>query len=111
MPLKFCPKCKSIMVLAKINGKSVYRCPKCGYVEEVDPSSKHVERMVIERKASDDPIVLEDAGSSLPKIKAYCPKCGNDEAYYWVQQTRAADEPPTRFYRCTRCGYSWREYE
>ncbi|MEM4865380.1 MAG: hypothetical protein QXY09_02690 [Acidilobaceae archaeon] len=25
-------------------------------------------------------------------------------------QTRAADEPPTRFYRCTKCGYTWREY-
>jgi len=25
-------------------------------------------------------------------------------------QTRAADEPPTRFYRCTKCGHTWREY-
>jgi len=40
-----------------------------------------------------------------------CPKCGHNEAYYWFMQTRAADEPPTRFYKCTRCGYVWREYE
>ncbi|MCD6114052.1 MAG: transcription factor S, partial [Thermoprotei archaeon] len=40
-----------------------------------------------------------------------CPKCGNREAYVWMMQTRAADEPPTRFYRCTKCGYTWREYE
>jgi len=111
MPLKFCPKCRSVMMPVKMNGKTVYRCPKCGYVEDIDPSTKHVDRMIIEKKANDDPIVIEAQESSLPKIKAYCPKCGNDEAYYWVQQTRAADEPPTRFYRCTRCGYSWREYE
>ncbi|RLG10996.1 MAG: transcription factor S, partial [Thaumarchaeota archaeon] len=40
-----------------------------------------------------------------------CPKCGNREAYYWAVQTRSADEPMTRFFRCTKCGYTWREYD
>ncbi|MBI2112883.1 transcription factor S, partial [Candidatus Woesearchaeota archaeon] len=26
------------------------------------------------------------------------------------QQTRGADEPETRFFRCTKCNYTWREY-
>jgi DNA-directed RNA polymerase, subunit M/Transcription elongation factor TFIIS len=50
--------------------------------------------------------------SKLPVSKEVtCPKCGNHEAYYWMIQTRAADEPPTRFYKCVKCGHTWREYE
>jgi DNA-directed RNA polymerase subunit M len=25
-------------------------------------------------------------------------------------QTRGIDESMTQFYRCTRCGYTWRDY-
>ena len=25
-------------------------------------------------------------------------------------QTRSADEPTTRFYRCQKCKFTWREY-
>ncbi|WP_143701292.1 transcription factor S [Vulcanisaeta thermophila] len=110
MALKFCPKCHSIMTLTKVNGRSIWKCPKCGYEEEVNPTSRLVERTVTKR--DDKPIVLTKTGDeALPKVKARCPKCGYEEAYFWVQQTRAADEPPTRFYKCVRCGYVWREYE
>ncbi len=44
------------------------------------------------------------------KTRVKCPKCGNMEAYVWIEQTRAADEPPTKIYKCTKCGYMWREY-
>ena len=46
---------------------------------------------------------------SLPETEAECPQCGNDKAYYWLVQTRAADEPETRFFRCTKCKKVWRE--
>jgi len=39
-----------------------------------------------------------------------CPKCGHQGAHWMLQQTRAADEPETRFYICPKCGYRWREY-
>ena len=45
-----------------------------------------------------------------PKIKIECSKCKNKVAYYWTQQTRGADEPETRFFKCTKCNYTWREY-
>ena len=45
-----------------------------------------------------------------PKIKAKCEKCANTIAYYWTQQTRGADEPETRFFKCSKCNYTWREY-
>lgn len=46
-----------------------------------------------------------------PKTRAECAKCGNKEAFYWFVQTRASDEPPTKFFRCTKCSYTWREYQ
>lgn len=45
-----------------------------------------------------------------PKIKITCDKCGNKSAYFWTQQTRGADEPETRFFKCTKCNHTWREY-
>jgi len=64
------------------------------------------------QEAKRDIVVMDkDEGiAELPKTKMMCPKCDNVEAYWWMQQTRAADEPPTIFYRCTKCGYSWRSY-
>ena len=39
-----------------------------------------------------------------------CESCGHDEAVWWMFQTRSADEPTTRFYRCQKCKYTWRDY-
>jgi len=30
---------------------------------------------------------------------------------WWMEQTRASDEPPTRFYECTECGNVHKEYD
>ncbi|MBS3055577.1 MAG: hypothetical protein J4452_03755 [Candidatus Aenigmarchaeota archaeon] len=46
----------------------------------------------------------------LPKTHIVCPNCEHGEAAWWMQQTRSADEPPTLFYKCIKCGYGWRSY-
>jgi len=45
-----------------------------------------------------------------PIVEERCEKCSNKEAYFWTIQTRAADEAETRFFKCTKCNYTWREY-
>jgi len=110
MSLRFCPRCRTLMRPVKTQNGNVLKCPKCGYEESAVGQSLSV-RTVIGRKPTDTPIIIKEESTNLPKTRAICPKCGNEEAYYWIQQTRAADEPPTRFYRCTRCGHTWREYE
>ncbi|MFW5919243.1 MAG: RPA12/RPB9/RPC11 RNA polymerase family protein, partial [Halanaeroarchaeum sp.] len=45
-----------------------------------------------------------------PTADERCPECGNDEAWYTIKQTGSADEPPTRFFKCTECGARWRGY-
>jgi DNA-directed RNA polymerase subunit M len=55
--------------------------------------------------------VLEDNEEIMPKTDAVCPDCGHHEAYWHIRQIRAADEAPTRIYRCVKCKHTWRESE
>ncbi len=115
--LRFCPRCGSLMTPRRENGKLVWVCPSCGYREEAGGNpglgSLVVLRQKIEHSEKERIIVVDKSASTanLPKTRATCPRCGYHEAYYWVVQTRRADEPPTRFYKCARCGYVWREYD
>jgi len=109
--MKFCPKCGSLMKIEEIRGKKYFVCPNCGYKEEAKR-----EKLVLGEKVLKDEskkVVVFGKGEELeqlPITKVTCPKCGNDEAYWWVQQTRSSDEPPTTFYKCKKCGYTWRSY-
>jgi len=44
-------------------------------------------------------------------VREICPKCGHDRASYELLQTRIADEAPTRFFTCEKCGHKWRGYD
>ena len=52
----------------------------------------------------------DEGEDTNPTTKIDCEKCGHDEAVAWMFQTRSADEPTTRFYRCQKCKYTWRDY-
>lgn len=99
----FCPKCKSIMMPS--DGK--YICMSCGYTQNMGGKE---ERKVEYKTEKKEIAVISDDSTALPTTKIECPKCGNLKAYWRLEQTRAADEPPTRIYRCTKCGHTWREY-
>ncbi len=105
------------MIPKREGDKLVYRCPKCGYQEVVEAKGKNsgmkVLATTIKHSEKERLVVITQSFEEklLPKTRVQCPRCGHDEAYYWVVQTRRADEPPTRFYKCTRCGYVWREYD
>ena len=103
----FCPKCGSILRLKEENGKRFMAC-SCGFVDRKGESGKIKEAV----RSSDRKIevVEEERENILPKTKASCPKCGHDTAYYWLVQTRAGDEPETKFLKCEKCKRVWREY-
>lgn len=81
------------------------KCRKCGH-----ESKKRAEMKSTKIQEKKDIVVIEKDESTLPTIERACPQCGNERAYFWLIQTRASDEPPTRFFRCTRCRHTWREY-
>lgn len=108
MQIKFCPKCGTKLQLKRGKNSLLYSCPKCGYEECISSIIKNLETtrrsgaVKVIRKATDLNL--------LPVTSTTCPKCGNKEAYWWMLQTRGADESATQFFKCTKCGYTWREY-
>lgn len=51
----------------------------------------------------------EDAARAVDET-IECPECENKGVYWWLQQTRAGDEPETKFLKCKNCGHTWRDY-
>lgn len=109
----FCPQCGTILRPREKGGKKTLWC-SCGFATELKkakeepslPSNETPENPKTETRRLD---IVEEI-ETHPKIKITCAECGHKEAYYWTQQTRGADEPETRFFKCTKCKYTWREY-
>ncbi len=74
MAIKFCPRCGSMMKPYKSGNRVVWKCPKCGYVEDASTAVSLIEKTV------------------------YTPR--------ELRFKRLMDHE-----WCTRCGYTWREYE
>lgn len=82
-----------------------FACNKCGYEQEKKGSN-----IVVSKQRKKDVVVLEGKIDILPKTRVECPKCNHNEAFWVLRQTRASDEPETRIFTCTKCGYTWRAY-
>jgi DNA-directed RNA polymerase subunit M len=87
-------------------------CTRCGLKKKIDDNNA-LTLVEKKRKQKKEVLVLgEDKDiSTLPVTRAECSQCKNMEAQWWLIQTRSADEPETRFLRCTKCKYTWREYD
>ncbi|MBI4983340.1 transcription factor S [Candidatus Woesearchaeota archaeon] len=101
----FCPKCGSILRPKEKGGKKILYC-SCGFSKSPEGEAAEIR----ERVDTGKKIEVIETVEIHPKIKITCEKCSNNIAYYWTQQTRGADEPETRFFKCTKCKHIWREY-
>ena len=113
--MEFCPKCGmrlGLVPTGKTASRFSLKCPNCNY----ELRSKKTSPVIVKKieKPTVEPVVVigekEAKIKTLPTEKVECPKCGNLEAYVWLVQTRGADESSTQFFRCTKCGSTWREY-
>ncbi len=96
----------------KKDGNVKLVCRRCGRNEKITEQSFRISEK-IEHDVTRDEIPVVDENSkiqALPTTKIECPKCEHDTAEWWTMQTRSSDEPETRFYRCLKCRYTWREY-
>ncbi len=106
--IEFCQKCNSIMIPVK-KGKNTYlKCRNCGSERRTGVKSLKIMESV---KKKEGVTVLEKDITPLPLTEKLCPKCSHPRSHWWLQQTRTADEPPTQFFRCEKCKYTWREYK
>lgn len=97
--MEFCPKCGSVII-----GKN---CARCDYKSEKEIKLESSQKMDPKKEIV---IVNEGNNEVNPIIKMICPKCKHNEAFFWTKQTRSSDEAETKFYKCTKCRHTWREY-
>jgi transcription factor S len=108
--MEFCG-CGGLLVPQKSGSKVVLVCRKCGKKKSPKEKDFKISAYNAEKKGK---IIVVDKKANvdvLPKTNVNCPKCDYKEAHWWMQQMRAADEAPTRFFKCIKCGNVWREYE
>ena len=106
--MDFCPKCESRL---KKNSGGLLSCPKCKFVKA--GAVKEGEKKLDETNS--EFLVMDESDLSKAKglestVPIDCEKCHNKEGVSWTFQTRSADEPETKFYRCTKCNHTWRDY-
>lgn len=107
--MRFCPDCGAR--LSSGSGETA-ACPKCG--KQVRGGAEKARRQEVLKKPSGSDASLkvmdEESVETLPTISITCPSCDNNEAVWWMLQTRSADEATTQFFRCTKCNHTWRNY-
>ena len=101
--MEFCLKCGSVLIAA---GKD-FKCARCNYKSK---SKVKIETSESIETAPEIGVITDKDTDVFPVTNCNCSKCGNKEAYFWTSQTRAGDEAETRFFRCTKCKHTWREY-
>lgn len=107
--MDFCPKCGSIMVPTKRERKLVLLCSSCQETLDMQEDGK-IKEVVDKKEKEIELIDSSKEDDTLPLTDAECPKCKNEKAHYWTVQTRAGDEPETKFLKCSDCKHVWRDY-
>jgi len=84
----------------------LFICRKCGFEKKKQGST-----IVVSKQTQKEVTIIEDKEKTtvLPRTRITCPKCEHNEAFWILRQMRGSDEPESRFYTCTKCGYKWRE--
>ncbi|MHB1908115.1 MAG: transcription factor S [Nitrososphaerales archaeon] len=110
--MKFCPKCGTRLKFKAQKPRSLLFCEKCGFSENAGSGASMADVTVPEDSATEIKVVgeKEEKIQTMPTTNVECPKCGHGTAFWWFVQTRSGDEPPTQFFRCQKCGHTWRQY-
>ena len=103
----FCPKCGSILIPKRDGTKKMLVC-SCGY-RTGDVEQAKIKETVPKPEKEVEVVDANDM-HTLPLTDVECEKCGHKKAYFWTMQTRAGDEPETKFLRCEKCSHTWRDY-
>ena len=108
--MQFCDDCGTMMV--SLDGAMVCTNDDCGARAEQD--AERAAAFVSTESQTDGDVIETEAGANFEgkptATDVTCEECGNAEAWYTIKQTGSADEPPTRFFKCTDCGHRWRGY-
>ena len=112
--MDYCPKCgKRMILLKKKNARTVtliLSCPECRY--EKQATRPHWTIKPINSNRRENLIILgkkEQKLRATPTIIRHCPKCKNNKAYAWLVHLGRLEQSSIQFFRCTKCGQTFRE--
>ncbi len=101
--MEFCPRCGAVLIQKRKNDG----CIRCNYSSKSRVKLKTSEKMNEKKEVA----VIRDKDVEIyPIIDSECKKCKHNKVYFWTMQTRATDEAETKFFKCTKCEFTWREY-
>ena len=101
--MEFCPECGAVLIQKRKNDG----CPRCDYSKKGRVKLTSSEKIDGNKEIA---VVSKKDTQTFPIITEKCKKCGNEKAYFWTVQTRSGDEAETKFFKCTKCENTWREY-
>ena len=101
--MEFCPKCGAVLIQKRKN----IGCARCNYSSKEKVKLKASEKIEEKKKIE---VIKEKDSQVFPIVAEECKKCKNKESYFWTVQTRSGDEAETKFFKCTKCDHTWREY-
>ena len=101
--MEFCPKCGAVLIQKTKNAG----CPRCNYSSKGKVKLNASETIGEKKSVA---VVSKKAPQTNPIVDEKCKRCDNDKAYFWTLQTRSSDEAETKFFKCTKCDHTWREY-
>lgn len=107
MPIKFCPKCKRMLVPLKEGGKLIVRSGNCDFSEEINDKEILGASEKIKQKES----VGKGVSSEKDSFATYdnlCKKCGYDKAQVLDMGVFYSDEDNLILLKCGKCGFSER---
>ena len=113
--MDFCPECGTRLAIKREQNEErvsvALNCSKCGYSQPIESEESIKQKNALNSTHEIVTVISEEEAKlrTMPTLKIECPKCENGEAYWWMVQTRSADESPTQFFRCTKCNHTWRE--
>jgi len=108
--MQFCDECGSMM----LSRDGVMVCTDESCQAETARDEALAAQFESTTAQTDADVIETEAGANFEgkptATDVVCESCGHDEAWYTIKQTGAADEPPTRFFKCKECGRRWRGY-
>jgi transcription factor S len=114
--MEFCNDCGSRLKPVKIRSGNqtmlMMACTKCGQKTADTELNAKFNGKYIEHNPKQLVAVIgkaEQQLTTMPTIRIECPSCENNTANVWQVQTRGSDESSTQFFRCLRCGFTFRE--
>jgi DNA-directed RNA polymerase subunit M len=113
--MEFCATCGTRLTYEKSKGKKLaLYCPKCKkkFDSGVNEIKKEKKAMLPKNDHTDGIVLIDKKAQklrTLPIVDADCFKCKGKKAETWKLDLGSEDNMQAIFYRCTRCGHTWRE--